>query len=337
MRKLASIQKISGLFNIDNADNIERAEIMGWSVIVRKNEFKVGDKCVFFEIDSVLPNKEWSKFMERRNFRVKTCKMRGQLSQGLALSIDILGKNKERKWWQKLLRLDGWSVGMDVSEYLGVRKYNSPIEKFGFKIGRRQGNFPSYVPQTDEIRVQSALSLLNNLKGKEFYVTVKLDGTSATYSKLDGKFLVCSRSRSVKDGDNIYWDMARKYDIKSVLPDGFAVQGEIVGPGIQKNHMELKEIDFMVFDIFNIKAGKRLDYYGLRKMVESMELNMVPEELVVVNPVAATFNHNLCNWIERAKGKYENSNHNREGLVVRSLDRKISFKVLNNDFLLKEE
>jgi len=332
MRKLASIQRIDDLIPIENADNIVSANIMGWNVVVKKDEFQVGDRCVFFEIDSVLPPREWSSFLERNKYRIKTCKLRGALSQGLAMPLDILnGVNPKRKWWEKLIGRDGWSVGTDVTKYLGVVKHRGFDKRFGFKVGRRLGDFPSCVPKTDEIRVQSAMSLLKRMQGKEFYATVKCDGTSATFCRTTDGFFACSRNRTTARGDNVYWNMVQKYDLENNINEGFAIQGEIVGPGIQKNRMGLKEVDFLVFDVFDIKQGKRLDYNGLTEVCEKLKLKMVPLETVGV------FNYTLPELLKMARGKYEGTKTHREGLVFRSLDRKISFKVINNDYLLKEE
>ena len=90
-RKLVSIQVIDDVAPIDGADNIMQARVMGWTVVVKKGEFAPGDRCVFFEIDSVLPDgPAWSEFMRPRGFRVRTAKLRGVLSQGLALPLAIL-------------------------------------------------------------------------------------------------------------------------------------------------------------------------------------------------------------------------------------------------------
>ena len=90
-RKLVSIQVVERVAPIEGADQIEQARVMGWTVVVKKGEFSPGDRCVFFEIDSVLPDgAPWAEFMRPRGFRVRTLKLRGVLSQGLALPVSIL-------------------------------------------------------------------------------------------------------------------------------------------------------------------------------------------------------------------------------------------------------
>lgn len=346
MRKLASIQLISDLKPIPGADFVEMATVMGWNVVVKKGEFGVGSKCVFFEIDSQLPDGAlWAEFLRNKKFRIRTCKLRGVLSQGLALPVSILEDCLEHSNmpYENISINGSFEVGTDVTKLLNVKKYE-PAAKHGFKSGHTAGNFPSFVPKTDEIRVQSALEVLNEIKGKELYYTVKLDGTSATFFRL-GRFGACSRNLERKPGDNIYWQMVEKYNLEQNIPDGFAVQGELCGPGIQKNKLMLKEPDLFVFDIFDIKAGRYVSCPKLSTMCVQMGLKMVPVERIIVEPELSNFDFSLEAWLERAKGFYENTENLREGIVVRPLEgrysytlsSRLSFKVLNNDFLLKYE
>jgi len=330
-RKLASIQIVSALDPIPNADRIERATILGWNVVVKKEEFTVGSKCIFFEVDAQLPDgHEWAEFMRPRNFRVKTCKLRGVLSQGLALPVSILPEGSSCE------------VGDDVSEILNVKKYE-PKTGFGFKSGDAMGNFPSFIPKTDELRLQSILPVLNEIRGVPIFWTIKCDGTSSTFCNLGGEFYACSRNLRKKPGENVYWEMVNKYGLQECLPDGFAIQGEICGPGIQKNRLALKETDLFVFDVFDILSGKYLGLHDFVKFCGSRGLRTVPVESIITNP--DSFDLSLDTWLERARGLYTDTNNNREGIVVRTIDpvyshavgSRLSFKVLNNDFLLKDE
>ncbi len=143
-RKLVSIQRVEEISPIAGADLIVEARIMGWRVVVKKGELAAGDPCVFFEIDSVLPDgPAWAEFMRPRGFRLKTAKLRGVLSQGLALPVTILGGEVP-------------PVGTDVRERLGVVKYE-PVLPDDREVA---GPFPASVPKTDEIRLQSALGVL---------------------------------------------------------------------------------------------------------------------------------------------------------------------------------
>ena len=344
-RKLASIQVIDKLSPIPGADRIVEATVMGWKVIVKKDEFVEGDKCVFFEVDSLLPEVEWAEFMRTRKFRVKTLKMRGILSQGLVLPLDILPKpNMIRRMWNKITGKDSWNVDDDVTKILGVKKYDVEAQCGGFDSGLQAAPFPSFIPKTDEIRLQSCLSLLHELKGNAFYITVKCDGTSGTFYKKDGELFVCSRNRTVKPGDNVYYEMANKYDLANRLPEGVAIQGEVCGPGIQKNRLGLKEKDLFVFDVFDIKTGRYYDFPSMTKFCLDHTLTTVPIDSVILD--YEDWALDLNTWLEKAKGLYEGSTTRREGIVVRpvSLIRsnrlhgsRLSFKVINNDYLLKDE
>lgn len=348
-RRLASIQRIAELTPIDGADNIVKARVQGWNVVVKKDEFIVGDPCVFFEIDAVLPDgPAWSEFMRQRGFRVKTVKLRGVLSQGLALPVDILGDALEA------VEEAGYPEGDDVSQLLGVTKYEPPAPgESGNRFRVHAGEpFPARVPKTDETRLQSALACLHELAGKDFYVTTKLDGTSATFFRdFDGKLVVCSRNWVVKpEPTNVYHQMAERYRLHEI-PIGIAVQGEICGPGIQKNRLGLKEPDLFVFNVYDANAERIADgagYYSYSEWCDFCtrhKLKMVPVEDVFVGDRAWPFNHSLDAWLERAKGVYEGTKNRKEGIVVRplietysrKLQGRLSFKVINNEFLLKDE
>lgn len=332
-RKLVSIQVVDSIAPIEGADQIEQARVMGWTVVTKKGEFQVGDRCVFFEIDSILPDgAPWAEFMRPRNFRVKTVKLRGVLSQGLALPVNIL-------------QGDVPEVGIDVRERLGVTKYE-PVMPGEREVRELAGGFPARVPKTDEIRLQSALGVLDEIRGKEFYVATKYDGSSATYFRdLEGEFLACSRNWSVKPGDNHLWTVAKKYGLAERLPAGYAVQGELCGPGIQKNRLGLSGLDVFVFNVYDVKAGKYLEFQALLDFCKEHGLKTVPVERVVRAEEAANYVHTLDGWLEASRGLYAGTKNRKEGIVVRplvetyspTLGGRLSFKVINNEFLLKDE
>lgn len=327
-RKLASVQIIDDLAPIPGADRILQARVMGWTVVVKVDEFRVGDPCVFFEVDAILPaDAEWAAFMRPRNFRVKTCKLRGVLSQGLALPTRILPEPRD--------------IGDDVTELLGVRKFELPEPQVIDMTGR----FPSMIPKTDEIRLQSAMEVLDELRGHPFYIAVKCDGMSSTFARFDGEFIACSRNWQLKPTANVFWTVAQQYDLETILPEGIAVQGEVCGPGIQHNRLKLDGPDLFVFDVFDIRAGKHLDFADFTAFCAEHRLKTVPIDRVVAADDAATFDFSLEHFLELATGHYAGTSNRREGIVVRPLtgllSRKLrgrlSFKVLNNEFLLEDE
>jgi RNA ligase (TIGR02306 family) len=327
----ASIQKIIDIRPIENADSIEKAYVLGWQVVVKKGQFKVGDLVVFVTIDSVLPPKPEFEFLAKNKYRVRTIKLRGELSQGIIFPATIL---PDKKWR---------GAGDDVSEILGVTHYEKPVPG-GFNQGDTKGNFPPWFPKTDEERIQNVPEVLDELRDNSYVITEKCDGTSCTIYFNRGEFGVCSRNMEKKDSESsVYWQMARKYDLEKKLRNlnrNLAIQGELCGPGIQKNKLGLKELDFFVFDIFDIDDGKYMSYPKQLQIITSFELNKVP-----LIQFGEGFAFDLEQLLEKAKGKYNGTDNDREGIVVRALygdfsekmRSRISFKVLNNDFLLKEK
>jgi RNA ligase (TIGR02306 family) len=332
-RKLVSIQEISAVEPIAGADNISQARVMGWTVVIKKGELAVGDRCVFFEIDSILPEgPSWSEFLRVRKFRVRTLKLRGVLSQGLALPVSILDETGGG---------DVPDVGVDIRDRLGVTKFE-PVLPDTREIA---GGFPAQVPKTDEIRLQSALGVLDEIAGRDFYVATKLDGSSATYFRDAEGFVACSRNWALHRGGNAVWRVAERYRLEEVLPEYLAVQGELCGPGIQKNRLGLAEPDLFLFSAYDARRGAFLGYHELVETCARLGLKMVPVERVVSGDEARAYAHSLDGWLEAARGLYPGTSNRKEGIVVRPLEEqpsavlggRMSFKVINNDFLLKDE
>ena len=332
MRKLASVQKIEKIYEHPNADRLNLAEVLGWQCVTNKeNSFQEDDLVVYIEVDSILPDgPEWSEFLRERKFRIKTIKLRGELSQGLILPISVLPPGE-------------YNIGDDVTETLGIVKYD-PVEYSGTRGANTKGGFPDYVPKTNETRLQSIPTILDELRGVPCYVSVKLDGTSSTFSKNGDDILVCSRRRALKEGDNVWWNIAKKYDIPNILTAAcgdIAIQGEICGPGIQKNKLGLKEYQLFVFDIYNIIDQEYFNYQELVDFCEVFDLPMVPIEK---DNYLITEEDTVKSFLEMAKGRYDSGQH-QEGIVVRPqeltfsqrLRDRASFKVINNDFLLKQK
>lgn len=330
-RQLATIQRITSLTPIPGADKIEVARILGWDVVVKKGDFKVNDCVVFCEIDSVLPdNNPEFYFLKNRGYRIKTIKLKKQISQGICFPLNILYSNPEFE--------GSVSVGQDVTALLGVTKYD-PIANLPPQLrGHIKGNFSKWVPKTDEIRIQSVLGVLEELKGKPYYFSLKIDGTSFTFVKKNGEIEVCSRNFSLKETEeNLYWKIARQYDLINKVPDNFAIQGEIAGPGIQANRLGLKDYELFVFNVYNINEHRYLNFNEYIDFTKYIGIKYVP-----TLELGDNFNFNLDQLLEVAKGKY-NSGHPREGIVIRPLTEmyseklkgRFSFKVINNDYLLK--
>jgi len=333
MRSLVTIQKVKSISAIPDSDFLELAHVMGWQCVAKKGEFKAGDLGVYYEVDSFLPLDDRYEFLRsssyRENvdngqgFRIRTVKMRGQLSQGLLLPLE------------KFPELAGCGEGADVTGKLNVKKWYIPetAAAGGTIIGER----PYGIPASDEIRIQSALELLDQLKGKPYYITTKMDGTSGIVYYIDGKIGCCSRNKEIKDEETaLYWAPVYTYGLKeklSRLNKNLVLTGEICGPGIQKNKLRLTAFAWYVFDVKDWDAGKYLPYDEAVKLCAELGAPIVPLE-----ERGEQFDYSLETLLEKAKGKYP-SGLDKEGVVVRDAlaPKAVSFKVLNNDALLKEK
>jgi len=355
-RKLASIQEVREILPIDGADRIEVVVINNWKVVSKKGEHQVGDLVVYCEIDSFLPIREEFEFLRKSSFkrmadgkegfRLRTIKLRKQISQGLVLPLDILsGAGNDPISTEE---------GTDVSAYLNIVKWDPPVP--AQLAGKAKGYFPAFIKKTDEERIQNLTREYPEWvkRGDSFYLTEKLDGSSATYYFRDGVFGACSRNLELKepetefvekmvmcdDGverktqENSFWKVARELGLKEKLSKfgkNISVQGELIGEGIQKNPYLIKGQSVRFFNIFNIDTG---EYYDLSDFLETTE------KLGLVTVPFIEFNFQLPETIDDlislADGKsLLNNKVNREGIVIRSNDRTISFKAISNNFLLK--
>ena len=334
-RKLASIRKISDLSPIEGADKIELATIDGWKVVVAKDvNHKVGDLIVYCEVDSFLPIEPEFEFLRktsykkmsdgREGFRLKTIRLRGQISQGLILPISVFGDF-------------GWTAyeGIDVTEKLGIVKYEPPIP--AQLSGMVKGNFPSFLKKTDEERVQNLAKEFESYRNEQFYVTEKLDGSSVTYYVKDEVFGVCSRNLDLlEDENNSMWKFATETGLRDrmvKLGKNIAIQGEIIGEGIQGNPYQRIGQTVKIFNGFDIDKYDYLSLEELLELVKTLEVKTVP-----ILDLYFTLPETIDELLLMAEGKSVlNLKAEREGLVIRSHDRKISFKSISNKFLLNEK
>jgi RNA ligase (TIGR02306 family) len=336
-RKLATVKRITDLRPIENADMIELASIGGWNVVVAKNVgHKVGDLVIYCEIDSFLPVREEFEFLrkssykkmgDQEGFRLKTIRLRGQVSQGLILPMSVFGDF-------------GWTAyeGLDVTERLGIVKYEPPIP--AELAGKVKGGFPSFIPKTDEERVQNLTSEYDGWRFQskhQFYVTEKLDGSSATFYFKDGVFGVCSRNLELLETEgNTFWKVARQLKLEEWLgthETNYSIQGELIGESVQGNPYKIKGQTVRFYNAFNIDTQEYLGFPDFIKLIDSMGLETVP--VLDINFMLPDTVEELLKYAD-AKSTL-NPNFDREGVVIRSLDRTISFKVISNKFLLNEK
>jgi RNA ligase (TIGR02306 family) len=335
-RKLASIRVINNIQPIENADKIELVTVSGWNVVVAKEVgHKVGDHVVYCEIDSFLPIKEEFEFLrkssykkmgDQEGFRLKTIKLRGQVSQGLILPMSVFGDFS-------------WTAyeGLDVTNRLGIVKYEPPIP--AELSGKVKGGFPSFLHKTDEERVQNLVKEYDEYKltsEHQFYMTEKLDGSSATFYMNEGEFGVCSRNLELLETEgNTFWKVARELDLENKLKDkgNICLQGELIGEGIQGNPYKIKGQTVHFFNGFDIDRQRKININEFLILLDEMELTPVP-----ILDVAMLLPDTVTGMLELAEGKSRlNEKTEREGVVVRSLDNTISFKAISNKFLLSEK
>ena len=331
-RAMATIRKIDSIDPIEGADAIEVATVGGWKVVVKKNEFKVGELAVYFEIDSWVPN-ELAPFLtkgtEPREYngvkgeRLRTVKLRGQISQGLLLPLEPTCKNIESLLFEDL----------DVSVPLNVQKWERPIP--AQLAGQVRGNFPALVPKTDQERIQNLSKQFDKFMEDTWSVTEKLDGSSCTfYLDDEDQFHVCSRNLDLKeDENNSFWKTAKKYDIEGIMRrnsmKGMAIQGEMIGEGIQGNQYKVV-LDFYVYDMYNTRIGEYILPSQLKAACERLGLNHVPILAEGVTLVGSS----IQTILSEAEGKSRLNGSEREGIVFKSEsvhDR--SFKVVSNRWL----
>lgn len=360
MRQLATIRKIADIRPIPGADRIVVAQVDGWECVVQKDEFRVGQEIVYIEVDSIVPELPQFEFLRDRKFRVRTIKLRGQVSQGLVLPTSILPDPGK------------YVLGDDVTKVLGIKKYDpeaqqeallmqkqpqKPKSKFAqfmmrfkwyrkmFMKSKRKGGFPEWIAKTDETRIQNLTTLfdIERKNGTKFSVTEKVDGQSATYylrkvSRRKYEFGVCSRNIHLGTPDNSsYWTVARKYDIENVLKkliggyETVVLQGEICGNQIQGNKYHISGYELFAFNL--IYPDHKCGTAEIRDLLVPFGIKSVPivaEDVVLPDTIAEL--------VEYSKGKSTvRKEQKREGIVMRNVQKNISFKVINPDFLLAEK
>ena len=337
-RKLATIRKIDNIQPIEGADMIELATVGGWKVVVAKDvNHKVGDLVVYCEIDSFLPIEPEFEFLRKSSykkmadgtegFRLKTIKLMGVISQGLIVPLDVLLKRG--------VSSDDVYEGLDVTEVLGIVKYEPPVP--AQLAGQVKGMFPSFLVKTNENRIQNLTSEYEEYKNETFYVTEKLDGSSVTYYVKDGVFGVCSRNLDLAESEtNSMWKFANTSGLKErllALERNIAVQGEIIGESVQGNPYKIIGQTVRLFNGFNIDTYEYLPLTELIELSNYLEVKTVP-----ILDLEFKLPETVDELLTYADAKSVlNEKFDREGVVIRSHDRKISFKVISNKFLMKHE
>jgi RNA ligase (TIGR02306 family) len=359
MRKLVTVRTIDDLLPVEGADLIQLAKVDGWQCVVKKGEFKKGDLCVYFEIDSFLPirpefeflrKSSYKKMGEKEGFRIRTAKFKGQLSQGLALPISVFVNqfigSKEDKG-QGISEF--FFKGNELTDFLGVVKYEPPIP--AELSGNVAGVFPVFISKTDQERCQNlGNEIFVDNEDSRYEITVKLDGTSFTAFYMNEREGVCSRNWELKvDESNEHNTLVRMYidsSLQEVLQKygkNIAIQGELMGPGIQKNRENLVKHKLFIFDIYDIDNSCYFSPHVRHEILRELWNLGLNKELVDHVPVIAMSEslenlgiYSVAGLLEFAEGS-SIVHPVREGLVFKRIDGAFSFKAISNKFLLKEE
>ena len=321
-RKLASVRVIDEINPIKDADKIEVAKIGGWNVVIQKDEYKVGDKVIYLEIDSWVPE-ELAPFLSRgeakeykgiRGNRLRSIKLRGTISQGLVLPLED----------------QSIAEGTDLTEKLGIIKYEPELSPQ--LSGQAKGQFPHFIPKTDAERIQNLD--FEEIKDGEYEVTEKLDGSSCTIYIKDGELGACSRNLDLKineeNKDNAFVKMALKNEefLRS-LNKNVAIQGEVIGPKIQGNSYKLHDIEFYVFNVWDIDDQRYLAPEERLDLIKDSDINHVP--IIDENIDWST----VDSVLKSAEGISKLYKTNREGLVFKDANTGFIFKAISNKWLLK--
>lgn len=357
-RALAHIEKIDWIKPIEGKDRIALAGVLGWTVIVQKSDYEVGQKCVFCEIDSVFPEKPEFEFLRSKKFRIKTMKMSGVLSQGICFPLSILPDGN-------------YEIGVDVTDIIGITQYEPTMDKeetsdtenektvrkypkflmrwAWFRklvLPKKQSKgFPSFISKTDETRIQNAPFYLE--MDCNYVATEKVDGQSGSFTlqRIKGKhfwnrdtydFAVCSRNlRKWKKDTSSFWSVAEKYNIEQILHqligdnEWVAIQGECVASNVQGNKYKVTEPDLYVFNL--IYPSGRVGSVEAKKIVGEYGLKFVP----IIDESVNLKGMSVADVLKYATGKSQLYDTLREGIVFRSLDGKQSFKAVSPEFLIK--
>ena len=324
--KLASIERVVNIRDIPGADNIQVADIQGYQVVVKRNEFNDGDLCIFHNPDCIV-DKDNPVYSFLKDKRLRIIKLRGQISQGLALPVSSFN-------------LTNVNEGDDVTEVVKIIKYTKelPVSLRGIA----KGNFPPFLVKTDEENLRSNKAVINELQGSEIYITQKVDGSSLTAYHKDGVFGVCSRNLDlVEEESNSFWRAARQYKLEEKLKalGNYALQAELYGLGLNGNKMQETEIKIAIFNLFDINNSKFCDLSELETFANGFELPLVKK---VFQGVCG---FSLQDLVELANKQEYKPGVLCEGIVVRPiietrsnvLSGRLSVKVISEQYGLKHK
>jgi len=337
VRALVTVETVTSITEIVNADFIAIAKVRGWNLVVKKDEVNVGDAVYYFEIDSHLPLADPRfAFLEPRGAKtfngvyghvLKTARMRGVYSQGLAMPASLFPE------------LGTLAEGADLAAVLGVTKYEEPIP--AEMLATAVGAFPTrFAPKTGAERVQNLTAVYAELRANyEWQATEKLDGSSTTYVNDGGVLRVAGRewefSAPASPAEaTAPWKLAAELRILERLPVGYTVQGELFGSGVlAKNALKVDGKKFLAFSV--LKDGMFVPRSEWPAAIEEIGTPVLDLELpATVEETLAQVEgmKSVLNPAVMAEGIVW---HNTAGARIPELHGRTGMKAINNKWLVK--
>lgn len=350
---LAVISKIQNLEPIEGKDRIELATVQNYKSVVQKGEFNVGDSVIYVFYDSILPQREEFEFLRKRcwspkyqGFRIRPMKLGNVISEGLVLPMSIL-KGKKYK------------IGDVVTDELGITLYDPEynpskpkaepkglfkalmrIKAFrkiynawlAYKKEHNNKNYPDWIVKSDEDNIEKLWDKVKDCN-ERFFLTEKVEGMSTSYAIEKGKFKVYSHNWRVKEGAWI--EYAVKHNIEQKLRDyckannlkSICIQGELIGPDIQRNIYNLKDLDFYMFGGY-FTDKRKFRFFEMVDIAQKIGEKSVP----YLGMKHISDFDGLDALIKDADGISKIYNTKREGIVWRTEEGDIHFKAKSRDY-----
>lgn len=340
-KRLATLQKVTEVKPIPNNYSIEKIKVLGWEIIVHRGDFKVGDLGIFFEVESFLPELPRYDFLRRTSYKrnslvgggflIRTKYINGNFSQGLFMPIKDFPE----------IDFTDMEIGTDLTRRLNVKWYKEPEDHRDFGNGIKIFHYK--IPKAYEPRLQSAEYLNEYLKGKPFYITEQIDGINILIVKEHKVIRVFANDMEIRDNDkSSVWKMLHQKGIVNALKysEDVFIYGELFGPGIKKNRLKAKELDFRFFDLGDPNTGKFYSFDEWHKILLKTRLSEILEPVKILE-IGTDYQHTPDELKKLSVGNYDNNGGKREGIIIRPRQEmeingeRVSFKVLNNYFLLR--
>lgn len=292
--------EIKQMLKHPNADTLSLTNAFAYPVVVRTEDFKVGDKVVYVPIDAIVPvDNPHFTFLGKHN-RIKAARLRGIFSMGLLVPAD-----------------PDMELGSDVAERWGIKKWEPPEEGISndgkLKTGGDCEHVPFFFPRYD---VENYLRYPNVFQdGEEVVVTEKIHGANSRFIWKDERLWVGSHNTAKKpDTTNMWWRLAAQYDLENKLKNApnMIFYGEAYGCVQDLNYGAAPGQAFLrFFDIFDLQTGGWLDYLQFRAVIDN--LGLLPVPVLFCGPWNKDFIQGFVDGKTALDG-----DHIREGIVIKT-------------------